>query len=599
MTIRRPPWGLFAVGLVVAAAVAFAVASDLPSLTPDTPYPDARRYYLPFAGLLVEHGLAFLRDVRSAYVLPLSYVFPAVFRGDVLAIKVVGTVLHALSVLLVFRIGTNLHGRPAGATAAALFAFLPMVRLYYPTVLTEPVYLTLTLVWAWAVSELVVGRRRWAIAPAGVAFGLALLSKSVNLFFLVLLCVVLPLCAAWSRGERRRIFKDLSVAHFVALAFPAALLLHTGLAFGQWGVNGTGAVLYYALHPLFRGLDPPYYNLPFDHDVVLNGIEHASLRADALYKGVAFEMLRDWRVSGLLASVVVKAAYFMFLAPVEGGAGFHLYEYGLRVALLILAVAGLVLERKSIVAWLLGGLAAYQVAIHAALLYTHRYAVLFEVVLVLFAAIALASFAGQLASRAPAAVKVLPVTVLLAAVIGAAANQFVRSHDEPLSPDPTRFPNVPLLTLSGRELRAATAVGMETTDTGFTTRRDPAALLLAEVPMRPPPRRPAVVSVRIAVRPPAGGRCEPGAIGYRPSAGGPPPFRAPFSQFDMPEGDAPQWRHLGAPWLGDLRGRLLLVVRCPPGTQVRLTDLRLVESRVADVYRDRYLRRRAERVGGK
>lgn len=212
---------------------------------------------------------------------------------------------------------------------------------------------------------MVANRHRWAILPAGIAFGLALLTKGVGIYFLYLLCIVLPLYYLKSDGKTRRIVKDLAIAHFIALVFPVALTLSNGLQFGQWGGNGIGAILYYSFHPLFRGLDPPYSGLFWDHEIVLNGIEHASFEADTLYRGVAFEMLRNWRVFDLLESFTVKVKYFLFLAPREFGAGFRTYEFGLRAAMLILALAGFFWTQKRILAWLFGGMIVYQVAIHA------------------------------------------------------------------------------------------------------------------------------------------------------------------------------------------------------------------------------------------
>jgi hypothetical protein len=102
------------IGLVVLTAVIFVVYSDLQYLSPHTPYPDALNYYLPYSKIFADQGLAFLKDVRSSYVLPLTYIYPALFQGDIYAIKVANIILHALSVLIVFRIGSNLHSRWAG-----------------------------------------------------------------------------------------------------------------------------------------------------------------------------------------------------------------------------------------------------------------------------------------------------------------------------------------------------------------------------------------------------------------------------------------------------------------------------------------------------
>lgn len=108
--------------------------------------------------------------------------------------------LAGVRVIATYAIGTNLHSRRAGLVAAALVALAPNSLHMAPIFLQEQLYIPLLLL-ALAMLTWLVGSARppgwWALC--GVVFGLAILTRSMPLYYL-------PLAAAgivWFQADRR------------------------------------------------------------------------------------------------------------------------------------------------------------------------------------------------------------------------------------------------------------------------------------------------------------------------------------------------------------------------------------------------------------
>jgi hypothetical protein len=219
---------------------------------------------------------------------------------------------------------------------------------------------------------------------------------------------------------------------------------------------------------------------------------------------------------------------------------------------------------------------------------------LFETLLIPFVGIALASISKNLINRGPEATH--SAVLIFVMVIGVIMNQAIRNHDtQQLLPDPLRFPHEQLLALSGTKLGSGKMSGMgQTRETRFKIKANKAALILPEIPNQPRSGRPVVASVRIAVNSPAGEGCLPGVLSHLLTSAGRRALPRYTSSFAIHEGDSPQWYNFGVSWLERVRGhQLVLLFRCPIGTEIQITEFLLVESRVAEVYRDRYMRKRA------
>jgi len=322
---------------------------------------DAIHVYLPFARRLLAEGPSFLLAEASIQAPPFAYAWPALLGADLTTVRWANVALSCILLLLVYRTATLWHSRTAGFIAAFLFAASPLMKPYLPTALTEPPFLFLTGAWIWGLSEWRVRGRVVYVYTAGVALGLALLTRA-SLFYALLL--FLPFL--W---RSRPAF----IAHAIALALPLAFIAKNLLVFGfPFYVTGAGNALYLGTSPLFRGYDPGYLGLVYDVGAVTGLPSHLSIQADAMLQAAAKVLLADMDPRELASIYVHKLAAFLFVTNAEE----NVLELRLwRIATLILAAIGIAGLRDRWFRWLLGAIVAYVVAVHIPVLYNHRYSV--------------------------------------------------------------------------------------------------------------------------------------------------------------------------------------------------------------------------------
>jgi 4-amino-4-deoxy-L-arabinose transferase-like glycosyltransferase len=145
--------------------------------------------------------------------------------GGWTAERLLGALLGVVTVVLVFLIARRLWGRTVGLTAGAICAVFPPLVLLNVSLLSETLFVPLTLAAVLAVLEYRDGRYlRWAVI-AGVLCGLAVLTRTNGLLMVVALAlgawVVRP---RWSRS---------------ALAGPVAVLAATAVTFAPWVIRNT------------------------------------------------------------------------------------------------------------------------------------------------------------------------------------------------------------------------------------------------------------------------------------------------------------------------------------------------------------------------
>jgi 4-amino-4-deoxy-L-arabinose transferase-like glycosyltransferase len=115
--------------------------------------------------------------------------------------------LFGASVIAAYAIGANLHSRRAGLVAAAIVVLAPSSLHTAPIFLQEQLYLPLLLSALALLTWLLGGARApawWALG--GVVFGLAILTRSMPLYYL-------PFAAAgivWCRADRRSAVRDVA-----------------------------------------------------------------------------------------------------------------------------------------------------------------------------------------------------------------------------------------------------------------------------------------------------------------------------------------------------------------------------------------------------
>ena len=136
-------------------------------------------------------------------------------------------------------------GVRAGVVTVLLLALHPELPKYFPTELTEPIFLFGLFAWLWTLAEWLIGRNesRGLQACSALFLTLTLLSRPV-LQLLVPLCLVGVVIAAWylRRSTRAphittaRLCRQMAFTLAISLVLPALLVLKTACcsACGAW-----------------------------------------------------------------------------------------------------------------------------------------------------------------------------------------------------------------------------------------------------------------------------------------------------------------------------------------------------------------------------
>ncbi|MGH7731685.1 MAG: ArnT family glycosyltransferase [Candidatus Eiseniibacteriota bacterium] len=231
MSLRGPagPW-LAVLAIALAARLAFALL-----MPPRILWPDGHEYEA-VARSLVEHGTYGRQTLRPpGYPTLIAGVY-ALFGENLLALRVVESVLGAASVAILGLAGAATFGSAAGFIGAALMALHPVLAFLPSTQYSEN---TLVLVLVAALAAGFAAWRRgglWRWAAAGGLFGIGALVRPTTVFMLP------GLGLGWfllMRRDRRRIAPML-VALAALLVTVAPWVMRCHRVHGQWFFVATG-----------------------------------------------------------------------------------------------------------------------------------------------------------------------------------------------------------------------------------------------------------------------------------------------------------------------------------------------------------------------
>ncbi|THU03659.1 acyltransferase [Lampropedia puyangensis] len=246
---------------------------------------DAVHTYLPAARSFLENGWSFLLTEESYRVVPLAYLWPALWQAEPTLIRLAHCGVWIACVFLLWSTARKLGGVVAGMLATLLLTSHRDLLQYFPTELTEPLFLFGIFAWFFGLARIWIdgAQSRWVVAWTGLALTVTLLSRPVLQLMAplaLLLCLLLLLI---QRNKNNRYIDSTALAVtswslLIGLMIPIMLVLKNGLTFGLWGLGtGSGVGLYLGTHPLFQGAEPVY--LGFDFDVGMIGVGVAGAAA--------------------------------------------------------------------------------------------------------------------------------------------------------------------------------------------------------------------------------------------------------------------------------------------------------------------------------
>ncbi|MEO5676373.1 MAG: glycosyltransferase family 39 protein, partial [Usitatibacter sp.] len=207
---------------------------------------DAVHLYFPLASELLAEGLKFFSAERSLQAPPFSYIYPALLGATLPAVKHANFAISFVTLLLVFRIAWLAHSRVAAIAATLLFAASPLLRPFLAAPLTEPPFLLLCAAWMWALGEWFASGRRIFPVIAGIALGLAVLTRG-TLFYLPVFLVGVFAWLSWRRSAeiQKAQARGALAAHLIALSFPLLFIAKNWLLFSfPFFATGAGNALY-------------------------------------------------------------------------------------------------------------------------------------------------------------------------------------------------------------------------------------------------------------------------------------------------------------------------------------------------------------------
>jgi len=356
--------------------IAVAFVESLQKWSAKTPFDyDAKAFYLPLAKRLLAEGPPFLLTEAAVQVPPLSYVFPALFGADLVLQKKISIGLATLVIFLLFRAGWVLHSRVAGLAAASLYAGSRLFKAFLPTAGVEPMFIFLTAVWLWGMAEGWSRSRRWPFLVAGVAIGMAALTRATIVYFLPLMII-----AAWWLGQRslddRERWRGMLIGHLLACALVLPVLAKNLVLFGLPSVStGAGIALFFGSSPLTWGFDQNYFTVGLDIVAIIPpGASHLEVASDRRLMAVAKHMLLTQDPLLTAKMCLLKLHAFLLLSDREWFGVVSEFR-NTRILLFALCWPLLLRVRSYPVAGVVAALLAYQVIVHVPVLYAMRYSV--------------------------------------------------------------------------------------------------------------------------------------------------------------------------------------------------------------------------------
>ena len=255
--------------------------------------------------------------------------WPALWGADPVWIRLANCGLWAGCVFACWRCATLIGGFRGGVVAVLLLALHPELLNYFPTELTEPIFLFGLFGWLWTLAEWLVGRNESRALRICSAFllTLTLLSRPV-LQLLVPLGLLAAVAMAWHsrkaaqapRLATARLCRQMAFMLALSMVLPALLVLKNGVLFGLWGLGtGSGTGLYLGTHPLFQGAEPAFLGLFYDvNDFVFRitgDYDHLALAGNRAASAAALAQLGTLSFSEGLAFFARKLWWWMVHHP--------------------------------------------------------------------------------------------------------------------------------------------------------------------------------------------------------------------------------------------------------------------------------------------
>jgi hypothetical protein len=184
----------------------------------------------------------------------------------------------------------------------------PEIYRYFPTELTEPIFLLGLTSWTWAIVNLVLSpkpsRRLTLVAAVGLC--ITLLSRPVLQLIAPLGLAICLGLLTWNhiRGNRpyashvEQQVRTIAISLALGILIPLLLIIKNGVMFDLWKLGtGAGTGLYLGTNPLFQGAEPAFLGFSYDNNslaqITSNTGDHLDLKADRIAQAVGIWQIQS------------------------------------------------------------------------------------------------------------------------------------------------------------------------------------------------------------------------------------------------------------------------------------------------------------------
>ena len=373
-------------------------------------FPDERVYYLPGAEMVLDQGLGFFFEERSLWNGPLNPLWIALFGANVLVVKLANVALSIGTGFLVWDIARRSFGKTMGLVAVVLYSLHLPFYVFTPTLLTEPLFIALFILFLWLVALATdVGYKQLVLLLAGATLGLATLTRPTTQFLPVFLLGLVLLVALYVRIRPEPTI-DLGAlwkaAGFLVLGFVivvAPYVAKNAVVLDRIGIaNGSGAVLYLGNDLRTNGDEPSFSQMRFNTWEITSPYTHLDSEGDRRLIRAALHEIRErpldiaWLQPRKTFRLLFGSAdhYFRpqsdvvtFVQERSGLALLNAWDMIFTTFLVVFGFIGMITARmRRFLRLVLIGSALYFVLVHTALFPIPRLALPIFPILVVFAA---------------------------------------------------------------------------------------------------------------------------------------------------------------------------------------------------------------------
>lgn len=245
----------------------------------DIPW-DTQYNYLVTAQNFLNQGWAFWMSEESLRYPPLTYFCYIPFLENLEVLRWINNLLALSSLWFIYQIIRQFSTPWHALMGLLIYVSTPGLSEYWGQLLTEPLFLFLTLVWLWTTIKAIKSEKKIYLIVAVFALTLAMLTRATYTYFLYFLVLF---SFIWLLNKKvcphPKAVKKILLICLSSLIFLWLFMFKNWIIFDSFTIaNGMSAALYQGLHPFLGGIAPPVYGNTYD----INSItaDHLSLLAE-------------------------------------------------------------------------------------------------------------------------------------------------------------------------------------------------------------------------------------------------------------------------------------------------------------------------------